>query len=354
MIDFKAIISRMNRDVILVVIAIVGVVVIGGMIYADSNPGSPLSVIFGSSESSIGEKVINYINGNDLAGSPASLVSVSRESGMFKVRINIDGSEFDSYVSKDGRFLFPASDEIPFDMNEFEESSQNGESQNTGKTAEEILAEIQKSDKPLVEAFVVSRCPFGLQMQRMIADAIANIPALAQYIKVEYIGDVSSDGKTITAMHGEEEAQENLRQICIRDEQPAKYWGYVSCYMKAGDSTSCLTSSGINVPALNACVSTPSRGVAYAQKDFDLAYQFNALGSPTLIVNGAETSEFTDGGDPVFGSSRSSDEIKTIVCAAFNTPPAFCSTILNPTQAAAGLSVDYSSGDSSGGQVECE
>jgi hypothetical protein len=40
-------------------------------------------------------------------------------------------------------------------------------------------------------------------------------------MKARYIGTVS--GTTITAMHGEAEAKENLRQICIREEQSTKY-----------------------------------------------------------------------------------------------------------------------------------
>jgi len=38
---------------------------------------------------------------------------------------------------------------------------------------------------------------------------------------------------TIKSMHGAAEAQENLRQICIREEQSGKYWDYVRCYIEA-------------------------------------------------------------------------------------------------------------------------
>ncbi len=343
MLDFNQIIDRikkMNKNTILVIIAVVGILITGGLIYADSNPNFSLPSIFGMSNDKIAQKAIDYINNNNLSDTPAAMVSVAGESGIVKITIKIGESQFDSYATKDGKLLFPQA----FDMsgNTPDSSSQDATTgSTTGKTAEEIIAAIQKSDKPVVDAFVVSRCPFGLQMQRMIADAINSVPTLAQYVNVKYIGDVS--GSTITSMHGDAEAQENLRQICIREEQPTKYWKYVSCQMKSGDTAGCQTSTGVSSSQLNACISTPSRGIAYAQKDFDLANQYGVSGSPTLIVNGIETSEFASDNSPVFGSARSSDEIKTIVCEASNTKPNFCSTQLNTAQAATSFSTTYSS-----------
>lgn len=191
---------------------------------------------------------------------------------------------------------------------------------------------VQKSDSPILEAYVVARCPYGLQMQRAMVDAVKNIPALAQYLKVRYIGSVS--GNTITSMHGSAEATENLRQICIREEQPAKYWNYTACQMKKGDTAGCESSTGVDSAKLSACISDPSRGVAYAQKDFTLNGQYNIQGSPTLILNGAQVSESNY-------ESRSSDGVKKIVCSGFNSQPSFCSTKLNTVQATASFSETY-------------
>ncbi len=349
MYDFNKIVDRIkktNKNTILVIIAVVGIVITGGLIYADSNPNFSLPTIFGISNDKIAQKAIDYINNNNLSETPASYVSAVGESGIVKIKIKIGETEFDSYATKDGRLLFPQA----FDMSGQESSGDTAQNSDTGsgQTAEEILAAIKKSDKPVVDAFVVSRCPFGLQMQRMIADAISSVPTLAQYVNVKYIGDVS--GSTITSMHGDAEAQENLRQICIREEQPTKYWNYVSCQMKSGDTAGCQISTGVSSSQLNSCISTASRGIAYAQKDFDLANQYGVSGSPTLIVNGAETSEFASDNSSVFGSSRSSDEMKTIVCDASNTKPSFCSTKLNTAQAATSFSATYgSAGATTGG-----
>jgi copper chaperone CopZ len=210
--------------------------------------------------------------------------------------------------------------------------AQNAVAQQQQVQQPQAATSLQKTDSPILEAYVVTRCPYGIQMQRAMADAVKNQPALAEYLKVRYIGSVS--GSTITSMHGPAEATENLRQICLREEQPAKYWSYVSCQMKSGDTAGCETSTGVDSTKLSACTTDPSRGVAYAQKDFVLDSQYGVQGSPTLILNGAQISESSYGG-------RSSDGVKSMVCAGFNSQPSFCSAQLNTAQATTSFSETY-------------
>ena len=331
MYNFKKLLNvfkNMNRNTILIGIAVIAIIVTGILIYASSNHAFTFPTIFGMSDQKLGESAVKYINDNKLSQTPASLVSVSEASGLVKVKIKIGTSEFDSYITKDGKLLFPQAFEMsPQKTNPSTNSGSNSNPQ-----------PVTKSDSPMLEAFVVARCPYGLQMQRAMADAVKNMPSLAQYIKVRYIGSVS--GNTITSMHGDAEAKENLRQICIREEQADKYWAYVGCQMKAsGTEDSCATSTGVDVAKLNACVSNTSKGVAYAKKDFDLNAKYNVSGSPTLILNGASISESSYGG-------RSSDGVKSMVCAGFNKAASFCSTTLNKTEAAVSFSATYSSGSS--------
>ena len=192
-------------------------------------------------------------------------------------------------------------------------------------TPEQACANETKSDKPLLEAFIVSRCPFGLQMQRIMAEIVSKLPQARDYLMVRYIGSVSNN--TITSMHGDEEAQENLRQICIREEQPDKYWDYVGCYMIEGKSIECLKSSSVDESKLNACINDSSRGLAYAQKDFDLANKFNITGSPTLTLNNKIASEFDFATNTT--SARSPEALKELLCCGFNKEPSFCAEQLN-------------------------
>ena len=199
-------------------------------------------------------------------------------------------------------------------------------------TPEQVCANMTKSDQPLLQAFVVSRCPFGLQMQRIMADIISEAEETVEFLKVMYIGEVDAENNTIIAMHGEVEAQENLRQICIREEQPDRYWDYVRCYMKEGKTAECLESVSINLKELDACTNDSARGLAYAQEDFDLAGQFQISGSPTMLMNGEIVREANFATNDT--NARSPEAVKELLCCGFEQEPPFCSMKLNGSRAA--------------------
>lgn len=322
-------IKNMNRNTILVAIAVIAIIVTGVLIYSQSNPNFSFPNILGYSDKQVADNVIKYINDNKLAQTPATLVKFSKAEGLVKVTIKIGTSEFDSYATKNGKLFFPQAYEMtpkkdvaPVD-------------QNAGETPAKTAAAVTKTDKPMLEAFVVARCPFGLQMQRAMVESVKNLPSLAQYIKVRYMGSVS--GNKLTSMHGDAEAAENLRQICIREEQPSKYWNYVGCQMKAsGTENSCASSTGVDLTKLSTCISDPNKGIAYAKVDFDLSSKYSVTGSPTLILNGAPVDENGFGG-------RSADGVKSMACAGFKTAAGLCSTKLSTASAATSFSATYSS-----------
>jgi thioredoxin 1 len=195
---------------------------------------------------------------------------------------------------------------------------------------EEACAKMNKSRDPVLEAYVVSRCPFGLQMQRIMYNIIAEVPEASKNMMVRYMGSVEKS--TITSMHGDIEAQENLRQICLREEQSNKYWDYVGCYMKENKSDDCLALESIDKAKLEGCMADPSRGLGYAQKDFGLADNYGITGSPTLIMNQGRVSEFNFATNETNG--RSPEAVKNLLCCGFKTMPSFCTKELNKTRAA--------------------
>jgi hypothetical protein len=296
---------------------------ITGRVVSNNNNGVGITNKMSANDAA--NKSIDYINNYLLGGQgTATLVSVNEKNGLYNVKLSIADRQYDSYVTTDGTLFFPSGIDI----------SKTPETVTTTTVPQKTCADITKADKPLLETFIVSNCPYGLQMQRILAP-IANI--LGNYIKVEYIGSISN-GK-ITSMHGDSEATENLRQICIREEQSTKYWDYVNCYIKVGNSDTCLTSAGIDKTKLSTCMTDPKKGLAYAQQDFDLQNKYGVSGSPTLILNGEKVSEFDFGG-------RSADAVKTLLCCGFNTEPSVCSQNLSTDQAATSFSETYSSASS--------
>jgi len=127
-----------------------------------------------------------------------AMESVTEESGVYAVTFKIATYEYVSYITKDGKYLFPDA----YDMSEIDETES---STNTTETVADTCDTLTKADSPVLEAFVVSACPYGLQMQRILAEVVELIPSLSENIKVRYIGSIS-DGE-ISSMHGDTEAQ---------------------------------------------------------------------------------------------------------------------------------------------------
>lgn len=99
------------------VIAVVLVVVVAGSFFVfwqvkQGKIDLPVLLI-GSRRNKFGEAAISFINANLLPpGTTASLMEVTNEGSVYKVKIKIGADEPDVYVSKDGKFLFTAAFEL--------------------------------------------------------------------------------------------------------------------------------------------------------------------------------------------------------------------------------------------------
>jgi len=252
----------------------------------------------------VAENTVKYINENFLTqGNTASLVSILDEGGIYKIVLDISGQEYESYVTKDGVFLFPDGYKM--------------------KKEVEVSA---KSDRPDVKLFVMSYCPYGLQAEKMflpVYDLLKGKADMGIYF-VDYI------------MHEKQEIDENLNQYCIQKEQNDKFSAYLGCFVLSGDSSSCLSEAGIDTEKVNACVSATDEEFQitslYNDKDTwlsgvypvfnvnaDLNEQYEVSGSPTVVING----KVIDIG------SRTPENFKDIICQSFNSEPEECSQILS-------------------------
>ena len=330
--------NKKITNIVIPLIVLVCGVLIGVIISQQSFFAENLSILNKDilSSEKAGEMALNYINQNILkdSGLTASLIEEPVvKNGVYELKLKIEDSEFNSYLTKDGGLLFPEAIALEEENLSTEESPQKSIG----------CEDVKKEQKPVLEAFVVAYCPYGTQMQRILVEIVKNISELSENIRIEYMGQIQ-DGK-ITAMHGEKEAQENLTQICLREEENSKYFSYLSCFLKKGDSPECLKEAGVDQEKLEGCKNDESRGLTYAQGDFDLQNKYQVSGSPTLILNGQNISEFDFGG-------RTAEAVKTLLCCGFEGNFAYCDQILTEEQSAAGFSETYSSGESGSGSCD--
>lgn len=264
-----------------------------------------------------------------LQGVNVSVNKVTEEFGLYSLDVSIDGKATSLYLTKDGKNI--VSGLIPIIAS----------SSGTNIQAKEV----PKTDKPKVELFVMSYCPYGTQMEKTIIPVLNLLKD-----KIDFTLRFVS-----YSMHGQKEVDENTRQYCIQKEQNDKFINYLSCFLQAGDSASCLTSTGIDQSKLSSCVSstttqfsitkTADATVAsgsYPPFDIDKALnqQYGVQGSPTLIINGVEAQP----------SSRSPEAVKGTICEAFSSVPTQCSQKLSTTSSSAGFG---SGTDSSASSASC-
>jgi len=286
------------------------------------------------------QKTESYINENLMpSGSKVKITSISEFKGeLYQMKIDLgNGQIIDSYVSKDGKTFFPQSMEING------VSDNENDSETAGSTEKGASGEVtKKSDKPVVELFIMSYCPYGTQIQKGI------IPA------VEALGkDIDFELKFVNyAMHGEKELKENLIQYCVQKESPKKLTSYLNCFLKDGDSASCLTANKLNV---DSCVKSADKEFkvtenftsktgwqgSYPPFDTDKAdnEKYGVQGSPTLIINGEEVS-----------SSRDPQSLLETICSAFNEKPETCSTQLSTAAPTPGFGTGTASDNGSAAQ----
>jgi glutaredoxin len=273
-------------------------------------------------------------------GEKITIKEGKEENGMYKITVIVaGGQEVETYLTKDGKLFFDRT----MNIEEIEKESQAAKDAETAVPIEAV-----KSDKPTVELFVMSHCPYGTQIEKGI------LPA------VEALGDkVNFEIKFVDyAMHGETELNEQLKQHCIKTEEPAKFTNYLKCFLEDGDSDRCSTKANINISKINSCVSATDKEFDVTKNFTDkISYKgsypsfniykednekYSVGGSPTLVINGTTVK-----------SKRDSASLLVAVCSAFNIAPEECSTELSSAEPTPGFGTGTSASGSSGTDASC-
>jgi len=289
-------------------------------------------------------KVEEFINNNLMQeGKRATIKEVIDEGDLYKVVVDIgSGQDINSYLTKDGKKFFPQ----VMDIEEIEK--QLAEADNTADAAANQTPATTvtiKQDKPTVEVYVMSHCPYGTQIEKGI------LPVL------EALGDKIDFSLKFCdyAMHDKKELDEQLTQHCIQKEQSNKLIGYLKCFLEKGESDSCLPKTGINTAKLNSCVAeadkqfkvtemyndkTTWKSGRFPQFNVDKADvdRYGITGSPGLVINGQKIQ-----------SSRDANSLLKAICSGFNNQPDECSAELSGATPSPGFGFDKTGASSSGG-----
>lgn len=285
-------------------------------------------------------KSTEFVNSELLQGQGSATVKVmGKEGNLYKLEVSYNGQKIESFVTKDGKRFFPQSLEMI-------KNNVADNKENTKANSDPVVSTVeQKSDKPVVELFVMSHCPYGTQIEKGILP-VAKVLGDKIDFKIKF---------TDYAMHGEKELKEQLNQYCVQKEQTAKYSAYLECFLKDGDSgaENCLNQSGIDKTKLSSCVAKTDKeykvlenfnnkvGFKGSYPGFEIFksdnQKYSVAGSPTLIINGTQSQ-----------SGRDSKSLLKSICSAFNNPPEECSTELSSEIPAPGFGGGTAPSGSSG------
>lgn len=278
------------------------------------------------------QKTITYIEENLASPDTEFTLTGSEEkSGVYEVNFDVMGQSEKVYVTKDGKILFLNS----FDMTPVEEQG------------------IPQTDKPEVGLFVMAFCPFGNQAEDLMKP-VADLLGDKVDIKLHYIfyDDYASGypdycldpEKTYCSMHGIQELNQGVRELCVQKYQPDKLWDFV---MGINEQTSSedvdskweaiAREQNIDTEKIKQCQANEAIGlmaqeVSLANQEYPVqnpashggAETAKIAGSPTIIINGMN-----------YDGARSAESYKDAICSAFKNPPEECNQTIDESGNAA-------------------
>lgn len=264
------------------------------------------------SKSTAGQKIVDFAKEQ---GVDVKIISVDSKGDLYQVNIEVQGKPSQVYITKDGKnAIFQL---VPLE-------SQPTTPTNT-PTQEKKQIDIPKTDKPTVDLFVMTYCPYGTQAEKGIIPAIEAIANKAS-VNIRFVHYF---------MHGDKEEQETYRQICIREEQNEKFLPYLKCFLNASDSEGCIKSTNVDSAKLGVCITDKAK--TYYAADSELSNKYGVQGSPTMVINGVQAEFYPR--DPTTA-------LKT-VCATFNkAPDSECGKALSTANPSPGFGYSASNGNS--------
>jgi glutaredoxin len=321
----------MKQNKLFIIIGVLAVLLVASVIWAFTASNNSAQAI-GIEEAKT--QAETFINENLMVdGQTVNVNSIVEENGLYKMTVDIgQGQVVTSYLSLDGQTFFPQGLNIPRSETD-NTASNNTDSANNANGEPVVPANVVKSERPNVELFVMSHCPYGTQMEKGILPVASLLEDKIDF-ELKFVD---------YAMHGEKELNEQMNQYCINQEEPEKFNDYLSCFLEEGNGESCLTETGINTKAINSCADNVDKEYKITENfknkvNYNGSYpefaihkaeneKYGVGGSPTLVINGAKVS-----------SGRDSATLLATICAAFEgEAPSECDAELSSSTPSPGF-----------------
>jgi predicted DsbA family dithiol-disulfide isomerase len=148
--------------------------------------------------------------------------------------------------------------------------------------------EVDAKDKVKVEFYVMSQCPYGVQVENGIAPVIKTMGDAIDF-HVDYILQEPSPG-TFQSLHGEKEVKGNIVQLCAMKYYPDNYkwFDFIFCQNKDAANVdtnwqTCAQENGMDSSKLKTCLEG-EEGKTLLRESMNRATVRQARGSPTMFI----------------------------------------------------------------------
>lgn len=186
-------------------------------------------------------------------------------------------------------------------------------------------------NRPQVDFFVMSYCPYGNQAEELLAPVYDLLGAKADF-KPHYVIYSNYNGggpnycydkeSKYCSMHGIQELNQNIREQCVEKYMGMQKWFDFALAMNdacnSQNADTCwegvATTLGLDKEKIKSCFETEA--LNFLEKDLELNKLMKVSGSPTLFFEGEQ-----------FAGARTSTGYAEALCAGFDSAPSECSNL---------------------------
>jgi hypothetical protein len=142
-----------------------------------------------------------------------------------------------------------------------------------------------------LDVFVMSMCPYGTRALDAMEEVLENFPDID--FDVHFIASYIESSDSFSALHGQPEVDENIRELCAIKHYPEdyKYMEYIWCRDENIQDTKwerCATENGMDAEVIKKCFEG-EEGKNLLIEDIKIANELGIGASPTWLANNRYT-----------------------------------------------------------------
>jgi hypothetical protein len=172
-----------------------------------------------------------------------------------------------------------------------------------------------------LDFYVMSQCPYGVQVEDAIKPVLDKLGPNVKF-SLNFIATDNGDG-TFSSLHGQNEVDGNIVQLCAKKYAPAKYMDLVACMNEnpqgiPGNWEACA--KDMPVDKIKACF-TGDEGKELLKQSIAASNTVNARGSPTMYLAGE-----------LYSGGRKENDFLRAICGKLTDKPEACKNIPEPAK----------------------